>query len=374
MPLAHRRRAAFAAATGLAITAAVLVSAPATADVLAQVSTPSRIQVVGDAARYTWPGTYFEGRFSGTGVGISLNDATNDYTVQVDGSTVATLVTPGRTTYWVDNLAAGDHRVRLTKRTESPWAVGEFDGLVAAPDGAILASPAPRSRQLTFIGDSWTAGYGNVSTTRDCSTNGGVTRNSDAATSFGALTAQRLDADYQLLAHSGLGMVRNYNGQNPEMTFRTSFDQTTQAMWDSTPWQNPATWRPQVIVVGLGINDFSTALNPGERWPDADHFAADFTNTYLAFLDKLRSQYGPDTYLVLTYPDLSYRTTAFADSIQQIVRTRTGLGDTRVRSLYYDDTALGLDKLGCDWHPSARDHAILATALTGFIETLGLRW
>ncbi|WP_422755820.1 cellulose binding domain-containing protein [Micromonospora sp. WMMD708] len=339
---------------------------------LDQTTTVGRVRAVGGSAQYTWPGIYFEGRFRGTGVGIVLDDSQNDYLVQVDGATVATLVTPGRTTYWVRDLADREHTVRLVKRTESPWAVGEFGGLVPAAGGEILARPAPRSRQIEFIGDSWTAGYGNMSTTRDCSGNGGVTRNSNADVTFGALTAQSLNADYQLTAWSGLGMVRNYNGGGTD-NFRTYYETDLQALWNSTVWQKPATWKPQLVVVGLGINDFSTALNPGERWATVDQLAADFRSAYLAFLDKLRSRYGPDTFIVLTYPDLS-PTTALASSVQQVVQTRASRGDTRIRSLYYDDNALGLDKLGCDWHPSRRDDQLIAGALTRFVNTLPLTW
>lgn len=343
-------------------------------DLLAQVHTPSRIQTAGTTVQYTWPGTYFEGRFRGTGVGLLLNDSTNDYVVQIDTTTVATLVTPGETTYWVNNLTNGEHTVRLTKRTESPWAAGAFGGLVAAPDGAILATPAARSRQIEFIGDSWTAGYGNMSTTRDCASTGGVTRNSNAALTFGALTATSLGADYQIMAQSGMGMVRNYNGQSPDTTFRTYYDQTLQALWNSTVWQNPGTWKPQLVVVGLGINDFSTALQSGERWATTAALVADYQAAYLAFLDQLRTQYGAETFIVLTYPDLSYTTTAFAEAIEQIVTTRTSQGDPRIRSLYYNDTTLGLDKLGCDWHPSLHDHQILASTLTDYVATLPLDW
>ncbi|MGN9845953.1 hypothetical protein ACTMTI_48325 [Nonomuraea sp. H19] len=77
--------------------------------------------------------------------------ADNDYDVEVDGATVATLVTPGRTTYWVNGLIPGVHRVRLVKRTESPWATSAFGGFVATPGGAILGKPAPRHRQIEFI-------------------------------------------------------------------------------------------------------------------------------------------------------------------------------------------------------------------------------
>ncbi|SCF06153.1 GDSL-like Lipase/Acylhydrolase family protein [Micromonospora matsumotoense] len=347
-------------------------TAPPASGALDQTSTVGRVKAVGTSAQYTWPGIYFEGRFRGTGVGIVLNDAQNDYVVQIDGATVATLVTPGRTTYWVRSLTNAEHTVRLVKRTESPWAAGEFGGLVAASGGAILTRPAPRSRQIEFIGDSWTAGYGNMSTTRDCNSNGGVTRNSNADVTFGALTAQSLNADYQLTAWSGLGMVRNYNGGGTD-NFRTYYETDLQALWNSTVWQKPSTWKPQLVVVGLGINDFSTALNPGERWATIDQLAADYRTAYLAFIDKLRSRYGADTFIVLTYPDLS-PTTALASSVQQIVQTRVSRGDTRIRSLYYDDNALGLDKLGCDWHPSRRDDQLLAGALTRFVNTLPLTW
>src|SRR5690349_16126548 len=348
-------------------------SAPA-ADVLTQVNTPSRVRAVGAGVQFTWPGTYFVGRFRGTGVGLVLNDYNNDYVVQVDGTTVATLVTPGQTTHWVRGLASGDHTVRLAKRTEGPWAVGEFGGLVADAGGAILTKPAARSRQIEFIGDSWTAGYGDMSTTRECGSNGGVTRNSNADVSFGALAAQGLNADYQLNAWSGLGMVRNYNGGNPDYTFRTYYDTDLQALYNSAPWQVPSTWRPQVVVIGLGINDFSTALNSGEKWATIAHLAADYRTAYLAFIDKLRTRYGANTFIVLTYPDLSYQTTAFADSIRQIVKPRNDAGDSRVSSLYYDDTALGLDHLGCDWHPSRHDHQVIAGALTQHLAKLPLSW
>lgn len=343
------------------------------AGVLDQVSTVSRVRAVDAGVRYTWPGTHFEGNFRGTGVGLALNDSVNDYDVQVDGTTVATLVTPGQTTYRVGDLPDGEHTVRLAKRTESPYAAGEFAGLVPDAGGAVLGKPAPRSRQLEFIGDSWTAGYGDMSATRDCSSNGGVTRNSNADVAFGALTARSLNADYQLNAWSGMGMVRNYNGQGTD-DFRAYYDTDLQAAYDSRAWPVPATWHPQAVVIGLGINDFSTALNAGERWTTVEQLAADYRAAYQGFLDKLRDRYGASTFLVLTYPDLSYQTTALADSVQQIVRSRNEAGDTRVSALYYDNNALGLDLLGCDWHPSQRDHRILADAVSGHLATLPLAW
>ncbi|WP_433888506.1 polysaccharide deacetylase family protein [Streptomyces sp. CA-111067] len=340
---------------------------PPASGVLAQVNTAGRVTDQGSTVKYTWPGVYFEGRFHGTSVGIVLNDASNDYEVQIDGGTATALLAPGDVTHWVTGLTDADHSVRVAKRTESPWSAGQFGGFVAGTGGTMLSKPAARTKQIEFIGDSWTAGYGDMSTSHDCSA-AGVNRNSNANQSFGALTARNLDADYQINAWSGMGMVRNYNGGNAGTNYRTYYDTALQAV-DSSAWQRPDSWKPQYVVVGLGINDFSTALNPGEPWANEAALVADYRAAYQAFIDKLRARYGANTYIVLTYPYL-YNTNDLADSITQIVKQRNDQGDARVRSFYYDNSALGLDLLGCDWHPSQQDHKKIATALTSFLNSL----
>ncbi|NUT51172.1 MAG: hypothetical protein HOV94_28290 [Saccharothrix sp.] len=332
--------------------------------VLDRIHTAGRVRDDGSAVRFSWPGVYFEGRFRGTGVGVVLDDPAADYEVQVDGAVVATLVTPAAGTHWVDGLRHGEHTVRLVKRSESPWATSTFGGFVAAPGGVLLAAPEPRARQIEFIGDSHTAGYGNLSTSRDC-TGDQVNRTTDADRAFSALTARRLGADYQLNAFSGRGMVRNYNGGDPGTDYRTHYDRALLAVADDV-WRRPADWRPQLVVVGLGINDFSTPLNPGEKWSTPEALVADYRSAYHGFLDKLRARYGRDTMIVLIATQGS---DAFVDSVRQIVADR---GDTRMRSWYQDNS--GLDLLGCHWHPSARDHELIARRLGDFLTTLPLRW
>jgi lysophospholipase L1-like esterase len=343
---------------------AVLLVAPqpavAAPSVLAGVHTAGRVEVAGGAAEYSWPGVYFEGRFRGTGVGVVLNDAAADYDVQIDGTTVATLVTPGSTTYWVRGLSSRVHAVRLVKRSESPWATSEFGGFVAVRGGAVLGRPAARHRQIEFIGDSYPAGYGDMSDTRVC-TSDQVNRTTNADLSFGALTARHFGADYQVNAFSGRGMVRNYNGGEPGTSYRTYYDRALLAV-DGDVWRGHG-WHPQVVVIGLGINDFSTPINPGEPWTP-ESLATAYHDAYQAFIDKIRARYGPRTYIVVSATYV-YNTTLLADLTQRIVQERN---DPRVRYWYYD----GLDYLGCDYHPSLHDHQLIADSLTALLATL--RW
>ena len=338
--------------------------------VLANVNTVGQTETTGNYVSYTWPGIYFEGRFHGTGVGVVLNDSVNDYDVAIDGATVAEITTPGQTTYWVNGLADADHTVRLVKRTESAWQAGQFGGFVPAAGGSILSKSAARTRQIEFIGDSYTAGYGNQATQHDCSSIGGVTANSDADDSFGALTAHSLNADYQINAMSGMGMVRNYNGSSPGTDFRTYYGRTLEAV-NNDVWYNPGTWHPQLVVVGLGINDFSTALNSGEQWTTTDQLVAAYETADQGFINTLRQQYGPNTIIVVSATALS-NTTLFAQSAQQVVTNRNAMGDKNVYYWYYDDPSL--DHLGCDWHPSLHDDKIISGLLDTFIGTLPLTW
>lgn len=357
----------------LRVTAAVaaLLIAPllpqaAEATALTSAHTAGRVERAGGVLQYSWPGVYFEARFRGTAVGAVLNDAAADYDIQIDGTTVDTLVTPGQTTYWVKGLTNRAHTVRLVKRSESPWATSEFGGFVAGRGAVLLGSPVARRHQIEFIGDSYTAGYGDMSDTRDC-TSDQVNRTTNADLSFGALTARRLNADYQINAFSGRGMVRNYNGGEPGTSYRTYYDRALLAVPDDV-WRRPPNWHPQVVVVGLGFNDFSTAINPGEPWTP-ETLATAYHDAYQAFLDKIRAQYGPRTYIVVSATYM-YNTTVFSELAQQIVQQRNTAGDSRVRYWYYD----GLDYLGCHYHPSLHDHQLIADKLTAFLGTLPLRW
>ncbi|WP_428965494.1 SGNH/GDSL hydrolase family protein [Micromonospora fluostatini] len=341
---------------------------PPPSPVLAGAHTAGRVTVTGDQVRYSWPGISFEGRFRGTGVGIVLDDAVNDYDVHLDGGLVATLVTPGRTTHWLTGLPDGRHTVRLVKRTESTWTAGAFGGFVPAPGGRILDPPRPRTRQIEFIGDSNTAGYGNMSTTREC-TDEEVTRRTNTDLTFAARTARRLGADYQVNAYSGLGMVRNYGGHSPGTSYRTYYERALLAD-DGDVWARPATWRPQLVVVALGANDFSTALGPDEPWTPESLVTA-YREAYHGFLDTLRARYGRATTIVVMATALP-NTTDFAEAAERVARERVARGDDRIRYWYHDNA--GVDLLGCHWHLSLRDHQLTADRLGAYLDTLPLRW
>jgi hypothetical protein len=130
-------------------------------------------------------------------------------------------------------------------------------------------------------------------------------------------------------------------------------------------WRNPGTWRPQLVVVNLGTNDFSTAVNPGEPWTSAS-LAAAYRSAYGDFLQKLRTRYGAATTIV------AVGTGQFAGQVQQVVKTRNDTGDSGVRYWFLDSS--DLDFLGCHWHYSAHDDRVISERLTSFVAGLPMNW
>ncbi|MFE0084894.1 SGNH/GDSL hydrolase family protein, partial [[Kitasatospora] papulosa] len=254
----------------------------------------------------------------------------------------------------------GEHTVRVVRRNDTPGDTSTFGGFVAAPGGAVLGRPAPRDRQIEFIGDSLTMGYGNVSGTRACDPEQ-LRRTTNSDVSHGALTARQLDADYQINGLSGLGMVRNVAGICPDVTYRTYYDRALLNV-DGDVWQNPGTWRPQVVVVNLGSNDFSD-LTPGEAWTP-DSLAAAYRTAYDEFLRKLRTRNGAGTVLVGFDRN--------AEHVRQVVEALNDAGDSGVHYWYLDQS--GLDFLGCDGHTSAHDDRVIADRLAPFLRSLPTGW
>ena len=150
---------------------------------------------------HQWPGVYFESRFDGTQVYLAFNDALNEYRLLIDGQAPLTVNQPGKGAFEITGLAPGAHGIRLEKITESQAVSGAFDGFFIAANEKALPIGG-RVRQMEFIGDSSMTGYGDRSTTRQCTDEERRAR-TDTQQGFAALTAKHFDADYQINAISG---------------------------------------------------------------------------------------------------------------------------------------------------------------------------
>ena len=302
--------------------------------------------VPGGAYDFGWPGVYFEGRFAGPSVEVAVDPGADHLAVSIDGVRKAELANPGETRLKLGDLGPGDHVVRLDKLTESQVGSARFEGFFVGPEGRALPAPG-RSRRIEFIGDSHTAGYGVRSASRDC-TQQQVHDLTDTSLAFGPILARRLDAEYRIVAFSGRGVVRNYGGAAPGEPLPVLFPRLIPGQAEPRVADDP--WKPDIVVIGLGTNDFSTPLHPGEAWADAAALHHDYRETYVAFVQGLKVS-RPDARFFLIAGD------DFAEDVAEVA-DRTGSRAVRIT---------GMDRGACHWHPSAADQRMMADRLEAAI-------
>lgn len=305
--------------------------------------------------RYQWPALYFEAAFEGSEVSVHVADDTNRLRILVDGQPSAVLDRPGTVQHKIGNLTEGRHTIRLEKLTESQKDTGAFEGFYIPASGRALPVE-PRARQIEFVGDSDMVGYGNTSTTREC-TDEELFLSTDSQQAYGPRVAKHFNADYQVNAYSGIGVVRNYDGTKPDMSMpmlypRVLFD-------DPAAYQDNA-WKPQIVVVGLGANDFVPPVKAGGRWKDQQALRKDFDKAYAEFLRKLRKQ-NPDAFILLFV--LESYDADYAAGNHLAVKTLQEAGDKRIHLLAYPKVEI----TACHWHPSLKDHAALADTVIAYV-------
>ena len=303
---------------------------------------------------YSWPSVYFETAFKGDSLTLKFDDDQNIFQLIIDGGASIIINKPGKQDYVVPGLTTGTHSVRLEKITETQSSTGRFHGFYSDDKPADLAK---RKRRIEFIGDSFTVGYGNTSSSRECTTEE-VYATTNSQLSFGPLVAKHFNADYQINASSGFGIVRNYNGTSPDKSLLKLYPYTL-----VTPNEKySGKWQPQIIMIGLGTNDFSTPLNANERWKTRTDLQNDYVANYVGFVKGLHQQHPKTQFILMASDQMEGE---LATQINKVVAALKADGVKKIDSIIFK----GLDYQGCHWHPSVKDDQLLAGLLIDYVES-----
>ena len=238
---------------------------------------------------FDWSGVYIDIRFRGSYLAVELSDTKRNYlNLWVDGEEQAKLTSEGDHTTLVlfnDPTAEGEHHIRLQKATEAEQGRVTLHALTT--DGRLLATEDLKlTRHIEFYGDSLTCGYGTESKS---GSEPFLPETENCRYTYAALTAAHFEADYNLISHSGRGLVRNYGDSlqlsDPTTTMSARafrlFDEDPASAWDFTT----SPYRPDALVITLGTNDFSTPPHPTEE---------QYTAGYRALIEKLRTAWGEE--------------------------------------------------------------------------------
>ena len=309
-----------------------------------------------NAPRFGWTGTGFAARFTGTSIGVDLkNDDAYFFQVTIDGKKADRFqAAKGRATRVVaSGLATGSHTLELTREIEASYGVSQFFGVSQA---TLLAPPPSPGRLIEFVGDSITAGYGNLGSEPhpDYGNPSPCPFSFDtesAYMSYGAVAARALAADASIVAMSGWGVYRSRTGNSNDVlpkVYANALGTTGAPAWDFRT-------KPHVVVINLGTNDFSPG-DPGSA----------YTTALGNFVDSVRARY-PAAWIFCAVGTM-YSTAQHAKALsytQSVVNSHGGdTGKVAAVDLGSQDALQGT---GCDWHPSVAENQRMADVLVPIV-------
>ncbi len=318
---------------------------------------------------FDWTGVYMKVRFQGNSLSVRVSDTKkNYYNVWLDGSMATApdkvLAVHGSDTTIVifsdkelkarfgkDKKAAkAPHQVILQKRTEGEQGTTTISEFIT--DGEFLQADAPKERIIEYIGDSYTCGYGTESSNKEHFKP--ETENQNLT--YACAMARYFNADQIVIAHSGMGIARNYNGNvkgyfMPERYLQT-FDKEKDSKWNA----KAADIKPGITVIYLGTNDFSTGMQPAERL---------FVKNYITLLKEIKENYGEDYPVLCVAPKNDL---LMFDYIRKAVNS-CELENVHImaltKSVHNNDS-----DMGADGHPDYSGHLKKAYAMIPYISTI----
>ena len=314
------------------------------------------------APAFSWTGVTIGLRFTGPSIAVRLRDQFSRYSVVINDAEFGVLeVRADQEKYIIaQNLGEGEHELKLIKRHESHWSKAEFLGVLLSHGHDLLPPPNRSKRRFEFLGDSYVACYGCESDRKDGDQQDYL-QYTNVTKSFGSLVAKHYGAEAMILAYGGKGLARNSDDDITGRNFAIYYERTLHVGadrgWPVDAWTFES-WIPQLVVIHLGINDFSgVSALPA--------FPAVYVERYEQFINSIRTRYSGARFLLMSTTDWPYG--LMRSAVEDVIRRQEALGYKDVLQLHYD-----LKPEALHWHPSIRQHEEVAQLLVELIDKYGL--
>ena len=323
---------------------------------------------------WNYPGVQIVAAFEGTSLRMMAKPQSGYFMAQIDEAEPFKVAFRGERDSVVTLATALPdtlHTVRLMYIIEGYEMFPEFWGFLLDEGRSLAEPPALPSRKIEFIGNSITCGYGNEGTDKfehfEYETE-------NHYYSYASITARKLNAQHWVVARSGIGAYRNYDGPktgNPESNMPAQYEYIGYA-WKPDLRQQPTflseTWdfsryQPDVVCINLGTNDLST--------PNYDLKL--LKQNYKRLLAMVR-EHNPQAKIVLLTGSMLYNQELKEAKrlLDTVMAEAHHAGDTEVYR--FDMTQImGDEGYGNDWHPNIRQDEKMANELAPFLREL-MNW
>ena len=305
-----------------------------------------------------WSGTMAKISFKGSYLAIRVSDSNYNYfNVWIDSNEFIhadkEIMSKGKDTLIVlaEGLKKGEHNVVLQRKTEG--SCGKFSLSEIVTDGELLQAEGYKPRHIEFIGDSYTCGYG----TEDSSKSDKYSPESQNCNyAYGCIIARYFDADYTLISHSGQGVARNYGGGGKPYTmvdrYDRVFDEDKDIIWDASK----APYKPDIVVIYLGTNDFSRSEQPSKNL---------WCRKYNQLIGKIKKNYGENIPVLCYVSRLDFVCVEYVEYLVSTTPYKNVHMCAQFGKIHNNE-----DELGADNHPNYKGQIKSAHCVIPYIATL----
>ena len=252
----------------------------------------------------------------------------------------------GKTNYdLLDGLTDDYHRIRIVKSNES--ANGSI-GIIELDAAQFATVPKKPELKIEFIGDSITTGCG---ITGDYGSEQTL-QNSDATKAFAYVAAEKLGADYSVVAVTGICV-------NTIMWTNYKMNKVYKQVSTANSADYGFDFGPDVVVINLGTNDATYIQRNNAAYADA------FPTDYYDFLKYVRER-NPNAYIVCIYGMMGEDHRVSNGITSAISRLKSETNDERIVRF----TNYTANTSGCKGHPTAGAQKTFGTNLANYIRKL----
>jgi len=303
------------------------------------------------AAKFSWSASGLAAVVRGSRVSVRLrtDGATSSVFFQavIDGVEGARFQVPNgdpQTVVLAPSLPPGEHVVELYRESEGGFGVSTFEGFV---DGVVLGAPPSTGRLIEIVGDSISAGYGDLGVEvhppwdNSCSFS---LETESAYQAYGPVMGRALNAEVSVVARSGWGVYRSGDGDTSHVLGAVYGN--VLGTGSGRPWDFHRA--ADAIVVDLGTNDMGRG-DPGRPLEDA----------YVALLRALRAK-NPKAWVFLTIGTMSAEP-GLSQMRAHLANVVSRFGDAKVTTVALDTQ--DAQHTGCDYHPNAAEQRRMADVI-----------
>ena len=238
-------------------------------------------------------------------------------------------------------------KIKLVKYSEAPFAKVGIKSL--SIEGESIQPTLDKPLKIEFIGDSITCGYGNEGR---LDVDHFTTAQENPYLAYASKTARCLDADYQLVSWSGIGILSSWVEKDRpirrEPLMPKLYPYTNLALADVTgekEFWDFSQYEPDYIIMHLGTNDSSYTQGIKER-------EAAFEAAYYQFLLMVR-MYNPKAHIICALGGIN---TELYSIIEAAVKCFQETEDDKQIECFKFENQLEEDGIGTDFHPSQKTH------------------